>query len=251
MKTCPPQGLSNISGVTGIIQMYAGLTAPSGYLICDGSAISRTTYSALFNVIGTTYGSGDGTTFNLPDLRNRVPIGTGQSTFTSTFAYTNVDVSTNIITVPRNNSLYTGSVVVLSTTGSVPTGLTANNTYYVIRLTTTTIQLALSLANAVGGAAIDITGQGTGNHTLTVTYSNRTLGEIGGRESSALTLLEMPSHTHTIQGYVRTTYDENDMFSNMQGLDTGTNAYGTSPTGGSQARSIMNPYLTINYIIRY
>ena len=60
----------------GIVQQFAGSTAPHGWLICDGSAVSRTTYSALFSVIGTTYGTGDGsTTFNLPDLQGRVAIG--------------------------------------------------------------------------------------------------------------------------------------------------------------------------------
>ena len=53
--------------------------APSGYLLCNGIAVSRTTYAALFAVIGTTYGAGDGsTTFNLPDSRARSPIGSGQ-----------------------------------------------------------------------------------------------------------------------------------------------------------------------------
>lgn len=66
------------SVITGVIQMYAGSSAPNGYLLCDGSVISRTTYSALFAVIGTTYGSGDGsTTFTLPDMRGRVPISAG------------------------------------------------------------------------------------------------------------------------------------------------------------------------------
>ena len=51
---------------------FAGSQAPDGFLVCNGGAISRTTYSALFAVIGTTYGSGDGsTTFNLPDLTDR------------------------------------------------------------------------------------------------------------------------------------------------------------------------------------
>ena len=55
---------------TGSTQMFAGLTAPRGWLIADGTAVSRTTYAALFAVIGTTYGNGDGsTTFNLPDMR--------------------------------------------------------------------------------------------------------------------------------------------------------------------------------------
>lgn len=61
--------LSNSSGLpVGAISMYAGTVAPSGYLLCDGSAVSRSTYSALFAVIGTTYGTGNGsTTFNLPN----------------------------------------------------------------------------------------------------------------------------------------------------------------------------------------
>jgi microcystin-dependent protein len=62
----------------GTIITYAGSTAPSGYLVADSAAVSRTTYAALFAVIGTTYGAGDGsTTFNLPNLVDRMPIGSG------------------------------------------------------------------------------------------------------------------------------------------------------------------------------
>ena len=62
----------------GSIKMYAGANAPSGWLKCDGSAVSRTTYAALFTAIGTTYGAGNGsTTFNLPNLTDRMPIGAG------------------------------------------------------------------------------------------------------------------------------------------------------------------------------
>lgn len=61
---------------TGTILPYAGTAAPTGYLLCDGSAISRTTNSDLFALIGTDYGVGDGsTTFNIPDLRGRVIAG--------------------------------------------------------------------------------------------------------------------------------------------------------------------------------
>lgn len=64
----------------GIVELYAGTTAPSGYLLCDGSAVSRTTYAALFAIIGTTYGVGDGsTTFNVPNLKGRVPVGLDSS----------------------------------------------------------------------------------------------------------------------------------------------------------------------------
>ena len=64
------QSLTVAQTPTGTIIWYAGGTAPSGYLECDGSAVSRTTYATLFAVIGETFGGGDGsTTFNLPDLR--------------------------------------------------------------------------------------------------------------------------------------------------------------------------------------
>lgn len=54
----------------GVVEWFAAATPPSGYLECNGAAISRTTYAALFLVIGTTHGAGDGsTTFNIPDLR--------------------------------------------------------------------------------------------------------------------------------------------------------------------------------------
>jgi microcystin-dependent protein len=60
----------------GVISAYAGSSAPSGWLLCAGQAVSRSTYSDLFEALSTTYGVGDGsTTFNLPDLRGRVAAG--------------------------------------------------------------------------------------------------------------------------------------------------------------------------------
>lgn len=65
------------SVITGTIQMWPTASAPAGYLLCAGAAVSRTTYATLFAVIGTTFGSGDGsTTFNLPNYTNRMPYGT-------------------------------------------------------------------------------------------------------------------------------------------------------------------------------
>jgi microcystin-dependent protein len=67
------------SGVpTGTFLAYGSITPPSGYLLCDGSAVSRTTYAALFAVLSTTWGAGNGsTTFNVPDFRGRTIIGAG------------------------------------------------------------------------------------------------------------------------------------------------------------------------------
>lgn len=69
-----------VSVVAGTILLWGTTSAPSGYLICDGAAVSRTTYAALFAVIGTTFGTGDGsTTFNLPNLKGKVPVGYNSS----------------------------------------------------------------------------------------------------------------------------------------------------------------------------
>lgn len=65
---------------TGTILDFGGTVAPTGYLGCDGTAVSRTTYATLFGVIGTTWGAGNGsTTFNLPDFQRRVAVGSGGS----------------------------------------------------------------------------------------------------------------------------------------------------------------------------
>ena len=69
----------------GTVINYASSTAPSGWLVCNGQAVSRVTFSALFSLLGTSYGAGDGVnTFNLPNLSGRVILGSGQG-----FALTN------------------------------------------------------------------------------------------------------------------------------------------------------------------
>ena len=69
--------LTGIEGVnTGIIVPWSSASVPTGFLECNGANVSRSTYSALFAVIGTTYGAGDGSsTFGLPDLQNNVCVG--------------------------------------------------------------------------------------------------------------------------------------------------------------------------------
>lgn len=70
--TSAPGGLAP----AGVVLPFAGSTAPTGWLLCFGQAVSRTTYAALFTALGTSYGVGDGsTTFALPDLRGRIPGG--------------------------------------------------------------------------------------------------------------------------------------------------------------------------------
>jgi microcystin-dependent protein len=77
---------AGVAGVpTGVILPYGAVTPPTGWLACDGAAVSRTTYATLFGVLSTSFGTGDGTTtFNVPDLQGRAPVGKG----------THVDVDT-------------------------------------------------------------------------------------------------------------------------------------------------------------
>jgi microcystin-dependent protein len=74
---------------TGSIMPHGSTTVPTDFLLCDGSAVSRTTYSDLFGAIGTAFGIGDGsTTFNVPDMRQRFILGQAASGTGSTFAGT-------------------------------------------------------------------------------------------------------------------------------------------------------------------
>jgi len=70
------ENFAETAGIAGEVKMFAGSSAPTGWLLCQGQAISRTTYAVLYNVIGTAFGSGDGSnTFNLPDFQDRCPKG--------------------------------------------------------------------------------------------------------------------------------------------------------------------------------
>lgn len=225
---------------TGLILMWAGAAAPTGWLICDGSAISRTTYEDLFAILGTTYGAGDGsTTFNLPDFRSSMPLGKGQKTRTMVFdAAAAVDPATDQITVTSNDWLHTGQPVALTGAG-LPTGLSAT-TYYVIRVSATVIKLATSVDNANQGTAVDITLDGTGNATLTQVLTDRALGAVGGTETQTT----VPRHHHTTNAELETSG------SGSGGTSGGETPVATIDPTGENSPNNMPPYVVVNYIIK-
>ena len=101
----------------GSIIMYGAAAAPGGWYLCEGGAISRSTYAALFSAIGTTYGVGDGsTTFNVPDFRDRAPYGASTFLLGSKTAG-EVDVNGQNST-GTGTSGSTGGSTVADTTGS-------------------------------------------------------------------------------------------------------------------------------------
>lgn len=84
----------------GMIMAYAATTPPNGWVTCNGAALSRTTYSALFSIIGTSYGVGDGsTTFNVPDLAGRAPIGYGSGAGLTARTTLNAPTGTETVTL--------------------------------------------------------------------------------------------------------------------------------------------------------
>jgi len=106
----------------GSIMAWSGSSAPSGWVLCDGTAISRTTYAALFAIAGTSYGVGDGsTTFNVPDLQDRLPLGKGTNnstlgTQTGSMSASSVattasdgDGDLSLTSVTRNDTLGSGT----------------------------------------------------------------------------------------------------------------------------------------------
>jgi microcystin-dependent protein len=153
----------------GSIIYYGGFTAPTGYLLGYGQAISRLTYSGLYAALSlqttATTSSGNHVITGIPDTTGMVagmPIdGTGipagqSSTVTITIATPGVVSWTG-------HGLQNGQPIVLSTDGALPTGLVAGTTYYVVARAADTFQLAAT----TGGMAINTTGSQSGTHTAT------------------------------------------------------------------------------------
>lgn len=174
-STLPLQTYSIIP--TGTMIQSASINEPDGWLLCDGRALLKSLYSNLFGVIGHTYGGvyGDSDlSFNIPDLRGRIPVGAG-------------------------------------------------------------------------------TGSG---------LSTRNLGSVGGEESHMLTVNEMPSHSHTsnaVGGTIGliTSNEENTASSGLDRTIGEPNLFNSIPalsinsTGNSAAHNNMQPFVVINYFIKY
>lgn len=112
----PTQNLTISFDLPGMIVPYAGVDSkvPTGWLFCNGQAVSRSTYSGLFGVISTTYGVGDGaTTFNVPDLRGRIPAnGYGGGALGTSGGLENVTLTASQAAMKSHNHGYSGNFCV-------------------------------------------------------------------------------------------------------------------------------------------
>lgn len=181
----------NVAGAgipAGAVMPFAMTSVPTGWLAANGAAVSRATYSGLFTAIGTTYGAGDGgSTFNLPDLRGIFVRGSGAQTLFPRKTVTITQANPAVVTWD-NHGLPANTAIVFSTTGALPTGITAGTTYYVrsTGLTADTFQISATS----GGAAIATTSAGSGVHTARTTVGFSYSGDFSAIEHD------------TIQGHV-------------------------------------------------
>lgn len=155
--------------IVGEVKIYAGATAPTGWLFCYGQAISRTTYATLFAVIGTTYGVGDGsTTFNVPDIRGRVIAGQDDMGGTSANRLTNADDGLDGDTLGATGGGETQTLVTANLPAYTPAGSISG-----------TANLRYIATSAIAGAnlALYTTAAGTANtETITATFTGTAQG---------------------------------------------------------------------------
>ena len=210
------QDIVNRSEV-GAIKPWTKAAAPDGYLLCNGAAVSRSTYADLFAVVSTTYGSGDGsTTFNVPQLQGKMPQGYDGNTYnlagtgganTVTVAVTNNQAATNA----TNQSV--------TITGSID-----NTSLTEAQIASHQHALNLILSTGPGGA---FPGKGVGNYGSNNAGTNNLNTTNTGSGTGH-------NHSHTLSGTLT-----GNITTSLTGAVTaaGTNSF--------------SPFVVVNYIIKH
>lgn len=248
----------------GTIMQYAGFTAPQGYLLCEGQALSKTDYAELYAIIGNYFG-GTETEFYLPDLRERVPVGRnsaktdyalgetgGTATVTLTIeqmpSHTHIQNSHNHTQSAHNHGLN-------SHTHSIPAHSHGLNSHtHSFSATTSTKELKGSWA-CVGYKTH------TGTGIVSRNYINANSNLSSGSSFGGIGFDINASHNHTVSG---TTGAASGSTANSSALTSGAASGNTASvtainnattatnqeTGGGNAHNNMQPYIVLNYIIK-
>lgn len=226
-----------ISVLPGSGMLWFNNSAPTGYLICDGSAVSRTTYSVLFGLIGTAYGVGDGsTTFNLPDLRQRFPLGKAASGTGNTLGAT-------------------GGAIDHTHTGAAHTHTIASHTHTGPSHTHT---ISADGSHNHGGTT---TSDGLHGHTFSTNTDTPSAVDSSGGTSAGF-LVPTTGHTHHLSGSsdLNGTHSHTISSDGSHSHGGATGASGTGVTGGTSLTTDSTtpgaggtnnpPFVVVNYIIK-
>ena len=199
------QDFTNRSEV-GVIKPWGKSTAPVGYLLCDGAAVSRTTYADLFAVIASTYGAGNGsTTFNVPDLQGKMPQGYDGSTYN--LAGTG-GANTVTVSVTDNQSVSSTDTLAVSVTGSI-----SNTSLSTAQLGSHTHTYSAFNYNpehgghgADGASSLTSKGSGSAGSGTGHTHSHTLSGTLTGNITTSLTGAVTASGTNAFSPYVVVNY---------------------------------------------
>lgn len=226
---------------TGVIQMFADGVIPSGYILCDGRAVSRSTYAALFALVGTRYGAGDGsTTFNVPNMKGRVPVGL-DAAVSVVNALGKVGGSRDSI-IPNHTHPLTGTA---ASAGAHDHTVDINHNHGAFNASVNppSTTVAFSGGGAAGGkirywsnkgvpdsgtADLLVTNGGTGDMTVSVDIAafNASI-DVPALGATTATTVSGGAHTHSVSGTT------------------------SNPTGGVAVTDTnMQPFLVLNFIIK-
>lgn len=177
---------SGLGVPSGSIFDYAGAAAPTGYLLCYGQAVSRTTYADLFTAIGTVYGSGDGsTTFNVPDVRGRVGAGKDDMGGSAANRLTGLSGGVSGSTLGAVGGGQTHTLTTAQLASHTHTGTTASDGAHTHSLDDVPAQsnsiaggfTAIETASSSNGTISGITTDSNGAHTHTFTTASSGSGD--------------------------------------------------------------------------
>lgn len=222
---------------TGAYFPYAGSAAPTGFLLCDGSSLLRSSYADLFAVIGTSFGAADGTHFNVPDLRGRVPVGLDNMGGT---AANRIQKSSTITTSNGSPTATVASATDLTVgmyieSANVPDGTT------ITAISGTTLTMS---ANATAGGA------GTAAR-FSLLGDAQEMGDAGGAQTHAITVPQLATHTHTFTTIYNVSDGATGGSQNVLRFNSAANQnFGIDNTGSNQPHTNVQPSILSNYIIK-
>jgi hypothetical protein len=282
--------VTNALFTTGDVKTTLKTTADDGWLMCQDQTIGnvnsgstnigiglQSLYAVIWNSVGNQYAPvydslGNITTrgtsayddfvakkrLALTKTLGRVIASAGQAMLQTTFT---ADHNTELFTItePLNStgSFYTGAPVTFSTasgTGNtLPGGVNSTDTFYVINISSNTLKVATTLANAISGTAINLSTDSAGTVFITLNYSNFVPGETIGEQNHGLTINEMPAHTHpgsTLQSTTTFQIQGGSTPSILGGGPANSQIVDVASQGGSTMHNNMQPTVFLNYMIK-